>query len=204
MAGFRAAFPGDVAPGHVRWGCSYGNGDVEPNVATVVNGFQHQPHEAIKPVGIHRKFYGPNFDNTQVDAAISHAAGDLAAGRLPWLSFKMANYGWQAMGAGSADATLDRLFNGLKTLPGPVWVTMHHEPDDEFTGSAPNRVVDWQAMQTQTRARMDATNASFSRGGNVALIPIFMWWSFQTGSGAPTGFHVASDAWFVSDRKSVV
>lgn len=75
-------------------------------------------------LGVHRTFY----QASQVDRAVSVAAADLRAGRLPWISFKLP-HSWAEMADGRGDAWAEDIAKRLAKLPGPVWVAFHHEPE---------------------------------------------------------------------------
>lgn len=77
-------------------------------------------------LGVRRTFWAPN----QVDLAVRTARSDLAAGRLPWISFKLP-YGWPNMALGKGDAWAKDLATKLAQVPGPVWVAFHHEPEGD-------------------------------------------------------------------------
>jgi hypothetical protein len=98
-------------------------------------------------LGIHRTYWRAN----QQENAIHRATLDLAAGRLPWVSFK-APYAhgtttpltWAQMASGAGDSWAADLARKLGSLHGPVWVAVHHEP--EALREVEN-VQDWKAMQ---------------------------------------------------------
>lgn len=87
-------------------------------------------------VAVRRTYF--RHDNT--DKAITIARGDLVKGRLPWMSFKLP-YSWDRMAAGDGDVWARNLVARLGSLPGPVWVAFHHEPE----GDGP--IQDWRRMQ---------------------------------------------------------
>lgn len=160
------AFPGDVAPGFVRWGAAVG-GNSDPVGR----------HESVAdaPMGLHRTFFG--WHNRM--KMVATARDDIAAGRLPWVSMKTP--GWAAVANGDYDAEIDEVLRGLGSLNGPVWLTVHHEPEGgggsvgpDDPGGAPA----WRAMQVKIRERIDATGVH-----NVAFAPILMSWTFDPRSG---------------------
>ncbi len=98
-------------------------------------------------LGIHRTYWRAD----QQENAITRATLDLAAGRLPWVSFKApyalgttTPHTWAQMAAGAGDAWARDLAQRLGALPGPVWVAIYHEP--EARRDVEN-VQDWKAMQ---------------------------------------------------------
>jgi hypothetical protein len=160
------SFPGDVAAGYVRWGAAVGgNSDPAPRHETV----------AGVPMGLRRTYFG--WDNRM--KMVSTAKADLAVGRLPWVSMKTP--GWAAMASGTYDAQIDELLRGLGALDGPVWLTVHHEPEGGGGSKGPDDPAGapaWRAMQQKIRERITATGVQ-----NVAFAPILMSWTFDPRSG---------------------
>lgn len=104
-------------------------------------------------LGVRRTYWS----STQVSSAVAAAKSDLAAGRLPWMSFKLP-HSWSKMASGSGDAWTKDLAVRLSKLPGPVWVAFHHEPEGE------GNIQDWKKMQERLGPilRTNAPNAGFS------------------------------------------
>jgi hypothetical protein len=103
------------------------------------------------------------------------AAEDLAAGRLPWVSVKPPS--WTAVALGRHDAEIDETLIALDRLGGPVWLTVHHEPEGGGGVNAPDDPGGpsaWRGMQQRFRERMDALGTT-----NIALAPILMAWTFE-------------------------
>jgi hypothetical protein len=162
-------FPGDTPPGSLRWGCSY-----ESNTVSTA----HETAAKV-PVGVRRTFWRID----QATRLVDTCRADLAAGRVPWVSVKLGRLAtWADTAAGKIDGHLLDLFKRLAALPGPVWFTVHHEPEggggtnlpDEGAGSQ----VHWRAMQARVRALLDTSGAT-----NIAFAPILMAWTFSSTSG---------------------
>jgi hypothetical protein len=169
-----AGFPGDVPPGVVRWGAAIGgNGDPA----------RHEV-PAGHALGLRRTFF--RWDQ-RTGSMVRHAAADLAAGRLPWVSVKPPS--WAAMAGGAHDAEIDQMLRGLDGLGGPVWLTVHHEPEGGGGVNAaddPGGPAAWRGMQLRVRQRMQALGTR-----NLALAPILMSWTFDPRSGRdPNQWHV--------------
>lgn len=170
------AFPGDVPAGQVRWGATIGHGGPAR-------------HEGVtrRPLGLDRTY----FSWEQQDELVATARRDLAAGRLPWVSVK--TRGWARTASGAEDRDLDRLLRRLDALGGPVWLTVHHEPEGgpgqdgpDDPGGAPA----WRRMQSHVRDRMDALGTR-----DVALLPVLMAWTFDPRSGREPGDWWVPGAW---------
>jgi hypothetical protein len=91
---------------------------------------------AGRPLGLHRTYW--NYNN--VASSIRQATADAKAGRIPWLSYKL-SVSWADAAAGKADAATKALATQLATVPGPVWVAIHHEPEGD------GNLSDWVALQ---------------------------------------------------------
>ena len=91
-----------------------------------------------KRLGVHRTFWGGH----SVASAIRTAKSDVAHHRLPWISFK-APYSWSAMASGKGDAWARAVARKVRTVRGPVWVAVHHEPEGD------GNIATWKAMQVR-------------------------------------------------------
>lgn len=97
------------------------------------------------------------FTASGVTKAVSTARTDLAAGRLPWMSFKLP-HSWPDMVAGKGDAWAKDLAKRLGELDGPVWVAFHHEPEGD------GNIQTWRKMQERLApiVRSAASNVAFT------------------------------------------
>lgn len=115
-------------------------------------------------LGVRRSYYSPS----QVKSAVSRAAADLSAGRLPWIVFKPP-YSWKDMAKGRGDGWARDLANRMGALNGPVWLAIHHEPEGKGPAS------DWRAMQQRVAPILRAKS-------NIAFSIILMgWYQFFSG-----------------------
>ena len=103
---------------------------------------------AGRAFGIRRTYWS----GSQVTSAINTAAADIAAGRVPWISFKLPA-SWSAMASGSQDAWLRDLGTRLRALNGEVWVALHHEPEND------GDIEQWKAMQRRAAPLVDGGDA---------------------------------------------
>lgn len=162
-----AEFPGDVSAGEVRWGAAiHGNGDPAR-------------HEIVtrRPLGVRRTYWQWQQRTTGM---VNVARDDVAAGRLPWVSVKTP--GWTAVASGLHDAEIDEMLRALDAVGGPVWLTVHHEPEGGGghgnSPDDPGGPAAWRAMQVRIRERMRIVGTQ-----NVAFAPILMAWTFDRKSG---------------------
>lgn len=107
-----------------------------------------------RQLGVRRMF----FQSNQVDGAVRRATDDAAAKRVSWISFK-APYSWAEMAAGRGDAWARDTAARLAKVPGPVWVAVHHEPENDA-----GRFADWTKMQARLAPifRSAGSNVAFS------------------------------------------
>jgi hypothetical protein len=110
------------------------------------------------------------FTAGQVDGAVRVVKADLAAGRLPWISFKLP-YSWADMANGRGDSWALDLTQRLATVGGPVWLAFHHEP--EYDGQP---IQDWVRMQQHLAPIVHANS------NNIAYTVIFSSWNVTYGS----------------------
>ncbi|WP_300960607.1 cellulase family glycosylhydrolase [Nocardioides abyssi] len=104
-------------------------------------------------LGVRRTFYTA----TGVASAAKTAKADLAAGRLPWISFKLP-HSWEQMVAGAGDAWAKDIATRFAALDGPVWVAFHHEPEGDGNIDA------WRGMQERLApiVRAAAPNVAYT------------------------------------------
>ncbi len=104
-------------------------------------------------LGVRRTYY----TSTGVAKAVKTAQADIAAGRLPWISFKLP-YSWGDMVAGKGDAWAKDLATRLAAVKGPVWVAFHHEPEGD------GDIQQWRRMQERLApiVRNAASNVAFT------------------------------------------
>ena len=158
-AGSTSAAAAAVTGGQLSNGCSYSARGI-PSCGAYLGaaiGANTDPatFEAAmgKRMGVHRMYWRAD----QVESAYSSAKADLAKGRLPWISFKMP-YSWGEMANGRGDAWTRNLATRLSSLPGPVWVAFHHEPEGD------GNIQQWKAMQQRLApiVRSLAPNVGYS------------------------------------------
>lgn len=180
---WQPAYPGQPAPGTVLWGTSLAGNSDPYN--------KHEQPTGVR-VGVRRTFQS-SWGQTQVNNMANIAAGDLAAGRLPWVSIKPAS--WAAMAAGTHDTLIDNMLTQLDALNGPVWLTINHEPDGVGGGNNtpddPAGPAGHLAMNARVRQRMTALGTD-----NIALAPILMSYTWHLPMSAP---HRNPELWWDSD-----
>ncbi|MDX6298795.1 MAG: hypothetical protein QOF53_9 [Nocardioidaceae bacterium] len=81
--------------------------------------------EAGSHLEIRRTFWGPE----KLEASVAVARADVAAGRVPLLSYKIRD--WRAADAGRFDSWARSAAQQLGALGGTVMVAIHHEPEGD-------------------------------------------------------------------------
>ena len=117
--------PSAVAVTQVRIGMSSPNRDWDRELAST---------GAVETRRLFDQLRNPDF-------ALNMARRELAAGRMPILSFKVPGNDWAGAANGRYDRELYALRDRLAALPGKVFVTIHHEPAGD------GRPQDYAAMQ---------------------------------------------------------
>jgi hypothetical protein len=84
-------------------------------------------------VGVHRAYFSSGSQATA--NAVAVATADHAAGRIPWMSTKLP-VSWASAGTGGADTWAKDLADKLGALGKPVWIALHHEPENDDTPAA--------------------------------------------------------------------
>ena len=175
-----AQYVGQPPPGTVLWGSSL-SGNTDPYT-------KHEQPTGV-PLSVRRTFQ-PAWSQANVNSLVSIARDDITAGRLPWVSIKPA--AWTDMASGSQDGLIDSMLTQLAVLPGPVWLTVHHEPDGGGGSDAPDDPAGpagHLAMNAHVRDRMTSLGLT-----NVALAPVLMSYSWEYS--AP---HRDPDLWWDGD-----
>ncbi len=140
---------GIPATGQTYLGASSGHGDIRDREGQVGSTMR-----------VHRTYYAAD----RITAAVRVAKQDVEAGRLPWISFK-APHSWAQMSSGAGDAWARELADGLATVPGPVWLAVHHEPEKDGDLDL------WVGMQRRVAPIIH------SRTDNVAYTVIYSSWN---------------------------
>ena len=156
----RNRFPGDPGSGKLYLGLSLA---INEPASTV-------PELGGDQISLSRRFYRAH----QVDLMSSVTAGDVAAGILPFVSFKVPDT-WDAIARGDDDKWLDGIIEALGGLDAPAFVALHHEPENDIEPPQ-NTPATWVAMQQRLIKR--AASAP-----QVTPVPILMNWTFREGSG---------------------
>jgi hypothetical protein len=120
---------------------------------------------AGRPLGLHRTYW----NYSKIAASVRQANADAAAGRVPWLSYKLP-VSWADAASGSVDAQTKDLARQLATVPGPGWVAIHHEPEGD------GNMQDWVAMQ---RRLLPLLHAAPNVRTSIILIA---WDTFESGN----------------------
>jgi hypothetical protein len=106
-----------------------------------------------RSLGVHRTYFAA----TDVAEAVATVEQDLAAQRIPWISFKLP-HSWAEMADGKGDVWARDLATRLAASEGAVWVAFHHEPEGD------GDIAEWTRMQTRLAplVRALAPNVAYS------------------------------------------
>jgi hypothetical protein len=120
--------------------------------------------------GLRLREHRAYFNASQVKGAVRVVQADLAAGRLPWISFQVP-YSWAAMAGGRGDAWARDLTKRLAAVHGPVWLAFHHEPIESSRGP----LQQWVRMQRHLAPIVHA------HSNNIAYSVIYSSWNVTFG-----------------------
>ncbi len=124
-------------------------------------------------LGVHRGYFVAKTNST--NGLVRQVADDHAKGRMPSVSTKVPA-SWADMAAGRQDTWLRALLSRLNATGGPVFLTLHHEPEND-TGGKGMAPQDWREMNEHAHA-LTRTVAP-----KVSIVPILMQYTFARGSG---------------------
>lgn len=81
-----------------------------------------------------------SYGSTDIAGSVTQAKADTAKGTVPWVSIKRAATEWGLVGNGGDDAWCQSIATQFATVPGPVMVTINHEPEGD------GNLADWIRM----------------------------------------------------------
>jgi hypothetical protein len=168
----RPRFPGDPGRGRLYYGCSM----------PYYKDFAAWESWLGRRLASHRHYHQAN----QIGDLGAEAAGDVRQGRMPHTSIKPPG-DWRAVARGAHDSWLNRLVDRAGAVPGPVFLTIHHEPEND-AGAAGMQPRHWVAMQERAIAK------AARRAPNVTIVPVLMGWTFEPRSGRNPGHWVVPSA----------
>jgi hypothetical protein len=120
--------------------------------------------------GLRLREHRAYFSAGQVKGAVRVVKADLAAKRLPWISFQVPS-SWGAMANGRGDAWARDLTKRLAAVHGPVWIAFDHEPIESGRGP----VQQWVRMQRHLAPIVHA------HSNNIAYSVIYSSWNVTFG-----------------------
>lgn len=141
-----------------------------------------------KRLSVHRSYFQPD----DIAGLVAQAREDLSYHRLPHVSIKPPST-WAQVASGAYDAWLRQLADELNGLANPVFLTIHHEPEND-AGPVGMTPQDFVAMFTK------AVSIFSRRAPKVTVFPVLMGWTFDPRSGRnPNEWFVSSSPIFGLD-----
>lgn len=134
-------------------------------------------------LALHRSYFTPDANETA--QLVEQCRDDLANGRLPHVSTKTPG-SWLDVAAGRHDAWLSAILEQLDRERGPVFFTLHHEPENDAGGPG-MQPADFVAMQRR------AIRLAAEAAPQVTVVPILQHWTFEplrAGGPDPTAWIV--------------
>ena len=120
-------------------------------------------------LALHRSYFTP--DHNETSQLIHRCHDDLAHGRLPHVSIKP-SWTWQDIAAGGHDYWLTSLLRPLAAESAPVFLTLHHEPEND-AGMAGMQPSDYVGMQRR------AIRLAAELAPQVTIVPVLQHWTFD-------------------------
>lgn len=152
-------FAGDPPPGHLYYGASL----------PASRSLTQWEDQLGARLSLHRSYFKP--DDNETTQLLAQCRDDIAHGRLPHVSTKP-TWSWRSIATGRHDDWLTRLLTALGSEATPVFLTVHHEPEND-AGPDGMTPPDFVAMQERV-VRYAAELAP-----QVTVVPVYQYWTFD-------------------------
>ena len=139
-------------------------------------------------LGLNRSYFTP--DPNETAQLVHRCRDDLAHGRLPHVSIKAPGT-WSEVAAGARDDWLTGMLRPLGEGSGPVFLTLHHEPEND-AGPPGMQPSDYVAMQHR------AIRTARELAPEVTIVPVLQQWTFD-----PARHDVDPAAWLVPEASVI-
>jgi hypothetical protein len=169
-------FPGDPGVNKTKVGAVNGvNSGTYPGYPISWFDSRVWPTNPAKKHTIVRAYYsGLVFTTAEKDTIVAW----INEGRTPMISWKLGTYTLAQIASGAADAAIDALATWFATLPGPIWASFYHEPEDNFTTT--QQQSDYRAAFRRIISRSRAISGVNAK---VAWTTMYAEWTFNPASG---------------------
>jgi hypothetical protein len=145
-------------------------------------------HKLGSPLALNRSYFTP--DHNETAQLVRRCREDLAHGRLPHVSTKPLGT-WRQLADGAGDEWLTGMLrplgDPLEVGAGPVFLTLHHEPEND-AGPPGMQPADYIAMQRR------AIRLAAELAPSVTIVPILQQWTFD-----PSRHDIDPAAWLVPE-----
>jgi hypothetical protein len=170
----KPSFAGQPPPGSLYYGASVPHDRSLP-------AWEHQLGSRL---ALNRSYFTP--DPNETAQLVHRCHDDLRQGRLPHVSTKPLGT-WRELADGVRDEWLAGMLRPLGQEAGPVFLTLHHEPENDV-GPPGMQPSDYVAMQQ----RAIALAAELAPA--VTIVPVLQQWTFD-----PSRHDAEPGAWLVPD-----
>lgn len=170
----RPAFAGQPPPGSLYYGAS----------VPYHQSLSAWETELGSSLALNRSYFTP--DHNERDQLVNRCHDDLAHGRLPHVSIKPPGT-WHDVASGVRDAWLSDVLRPLGRSAGPIFLTLHHEPEDD-AGPVGMQPADYVAMQRR------AISSAAALAPQVTIVPVLQDWTFD-----PSRHDIDPSGWIVPD-----
>lgn len=136
------------------------------------------------PLALHRSYFSP--DPNETAQLTARCRDDLDHQRLPHVSIKPPGT-WRDVASGLHDPWLRGILRRLDGLRAPVFLTVHHEPEND-AGAAGMQAPDYVAMQRRV------IRLAEDLAPEVTIVPVLQHWTFE-----PLRPVIDPEAWIVRE-----
>ena len=165
-------FPGDPGPGRIYYGAS------KPA------GIPRWERKMGARLSLHRMYFQPR--NT--DGMARRVKATIGQGRMPYVSTKVPNNDWREVAAGGHDDWLHTMARALGQLDKAVFLSLHHEPENDRNDFAGRRPQDFVAMNNRALEIFDRY------APKVSVFPTLQGWMHRKRGVNPADWYVSDAA----------
>jgi hypothetical protein len=168
----------------------------QPSLGNVYYGASVPHHRSLaaweKELGsslaLNRSYFSP--DRNETAQLVHRCRDDLAHARLPHVSIKPWGT-WREIADGAHDDWLAEMLGPLGEEAGPVFLTLHHEPENDARGLG-MQPSDYVAMQRR------AIGLAAELAPQVTVVPILQQWTFD-----PSRHDIDPASWIVPEASVI-
>lgn len=168
----RKRFPGDPGRGRIYYG------------AAKPEGIPQWERSMGARLSLHRNYFKPQNSH----AMARRARQDIRKGRFPYFSTKVPNSDWRGVARGEYDAWLRQMARSLGRVDKPIFLSLHHEPENDRNDNGGRSPANFVAMNNHALEIFDRY------APKVTVFPTLQGWYHRKRGANPKD-------WYVRDAK---